>query len=72
MYLYLSPVAIAYVMQKVPYVFPVIGGRKVEHLTSNLAALDIALTPEHYRKIESAVPFDVGFPSDQIVSRRLA
>lgn len=28
----ISAVAIAYVMQKVPYVFPIIGGRKVEHL----------------------------------------
>ncbi|KAI0760166.1 Aldo/keto reductase [Fomes fomentarius] len=62
----IQAVAIAYVMQKVPYVFPIIGGRKVEHLTSNLAALDIALTSEHYRKIESAVPFDIGFPIDQI------
>lgn len=29
-------VALAYVMQKTPYVFPVIGGRKVEHLKANI------------------------------------
>ena len=45
------PVAIAYVMQKLPYVFPVIGGRKVEQLYANLEALDIALAPEHIRKL---------------------
>ncbi|KAF8895213.1 NADP-dependent oxidoreductase domain-containing protein [Infundibulicybe gibba] len=32
---------------EVPYVFPIIGGRKVEHLLSNVEALDIALTDEH-------------------------
>ncbi|KAI0716466.1 aryl-alcohol dehydrogenase [NADP+] [Earliella scabrosa] len=59
-------VAIAYVLQKVPYVYPVVGGRKVEHLMDNIAALDVRLGPEHYRKIEGAVPFDVGFPTDLI------
>lgn len=61
-------VAIAYVMQKVPYVFPIVGGRKVEHLHANLKALDIALTEAHIRKIESAVPFEAGAPHDLAVS----
>ncbi|CDO77142.1 hypothetical protein BN946_scf184657.g17 [Trametes cinnabarina] len=62
----LSAVAIAYVMQKVPYVFPIIGGRKVEHFLGNLSALDIALTDEHFKRIESVQPFDLGFPSNLI------
>ncbi|KAI1781980.1 aryl-alcohol dehydrogenase [NADP+] [Ganoderma leucocontextum] len=57
-------VAIAYVMQKVPYVFPIVGGRKVEHLHGNLEALDVALTEAHIRKIEDAVPFEAGVPHD--------
>ena len=61
-------VAIAYVMQKVPYVFPIVGGRKVEHLHANLQALDVALTQAHVKKIEGAVPFDMGFPYSMIVS----
>ena len=64
-------VAIAYVMQKIPYVFPIVGGRKVEHLHANLEALDIALTAEHIRKIEGAVPFDAGFPYNMIVSEHV-
>ena len=52
--------AIAYVMQKTPYVFPVIGGRKIEHLHANIAALSIALTDEHIKRIEAASPFDKG------------
>ncbi|KAJ8454879.1 hypothetical protein ONZ51_g12772 [Trametes cubensis] len=58
--------AIAYVMQKVPYVFPIIGGRKVEQLRANLEALDISLTDEHMKQIESAVPFELGFPGEFI------
>ncbi|KAI0922847.1 hypothetical protein AcV5_009719 [Taiwanofungus camphoratus] len=58
----ITSVAIAYVMQKTPYVFPIIGGRKVEHLMTNIRALDIALSPEQIAFLESVLPFDVGFP----------
>ena len=61
-------VAIAYVMQKVPYVFPIVGGRKVEHLHANLEALDVTLAPAHIRKIEGAVPFEPGVPHNLTVS----
>ncbi|THH00310.1 hypothetical protein EW026_g2211 [Hermanssonia centrifuga] len=60
----ITSVAIAYLMQKSPYVFPVIGGRKVEHLRANLEALDISLTSEHIAFLESQVPFRKGFPYD--------
>ncbi|KAL4248166.1 NADP-dependent oxidoreductase domain superfamily protein, partial [Abortiporus biennis] len=58
----INAVAIAYVMQKTPYVFPIIGGRKVEHLQANIEALDIRLEKEHIEYLESLVPFDKGFP----------
>ncbi|THH31333.1 hypothetical protein EUX98_g2847 [Antrodiella citrinella] len=64
----ITAVAIAYVMQKLPYVFPVIGGRKVEHLVSNLEALDINLSSEHIAYIESILPFARGFPYDHFGS----
>lgn len=64
----ITAVAIAYVMQKTPYVFPIIGGRKVEHFQANLEALEIVLTPEHIKYLESVVPFDLGFPFTMIVS----
>ena len=64
----ITAVAIAYVMQKAPYVFPIIGGRKVEHLQANLEALEIVLTPEHIKYLESVIPFDLGFPMTLIVS----
>lgn len=61
-------VAIAYVMQKTPYVVPIIGGRKAEHLMENAKALEISLSPEQIAFIEGVVPFDPGFPHTMIVS----
>jgi len=58
----IGSVAIAYVMQKTPFVFPIIGGRKVEHLHQNLEALDISLSPEQIKFLEDALPFSHGFP----------
>lgn len=54
-------------MQKTPNVFPIIGGRKVEHLLANVEALSITLAPEHIKYLESIIPFDVGFPYRVIV-----
>lgn len=56
-------VAIAYVMHKAPYVFPVLSGRKVEHIKGNIDALNIQLSPGDIKEIEAAVPFDLGFPN---------
>lgn len=64
----ITAVAIAYVMQKTPYVFPIIGGRKVEHLYANIEALDIALSSEQIAYLESILPFDKGFPYSFFVS----
>ncbi|KII85641.1 hypothetical protein PLICRDRAFT_324057 [Plicaturopsis crispa FD-325 SS-3] len=59
---HVTAVAIAYVLQKTPYVFPIIGGRKVEHLLANIDALRITLRPEHFAEIEAVAPIHVGFP----------
>ncbi|KAK0449026.1 NADP-dependent oxidoreductase domain-containing protein [Desarmillaria tabescens] len=59
-------VAIAYLMHKTPYVFPILGGRKVEHLKANLAALDVSLSKEQMDYLDSVVPFDPGFPTTMI------
>ena len=67
----LNAVAIAYVMQKTPYVFPIIGGRKVEHLMSNLEALDITLSPAQIAYLEGILPFDRGFLYNYFASRSI-
>ena len=61
-------VAIAYLMQKTPYVFPIVGGRKVEHLLANVEALEITLSKDQVKYLESVVPFEHGFPHWVIVS----
>ncbi|KAM0550274.1 hypothetical protein ACHAPJ_008944 [Fusarium lateritium] len=55
-------IALAYVMQKAPNVFPIVGGRTVDHIKGNIAGLSVALTEEDIEEIESAYRFDPGFP----------
>jgi len=50
-------------MQKTPFVFPIIGGRKVEHLLANIEALELSLTDEQIKFLESVVEFQPGFPN---------
>ncbi|EGN98177.1 hypothetical protein SERLA73DRAFT_183083 [Serpula lacrymans var. lacrymans S7.3] len=63
---HITAVAIAYVMQKTPYVFPIIGGRKVEQLEANIEALEISLSSEQIAYLESILPFNPGFPHAMI------
>ncbi|KEF51858.1 alcohol dehydrogenase [Exophiala aquamarina CBS 119918] len=58
----LTSIALAYVLHKAPNVFPIIGGRKLSHLKSNIDALAIRLSQEEIDEIETAYPFDIGFP----------
>jgi aryl-alcohol dehydrogenase-like predicted oxidoreductase len=58
----ITSIAMAYVLHKTPYVFPLVGGRKVEHIKGNIDALNIALSDEDIAKIDSAYYFDPGFP----------
>lgn len=47
---------------KYPYVYPIVGGRKIEHLKGNIEALGIELSAQEIEDIDSAVDFEVGFP----------
>jgi len=62
----LTAVALAYVMSKTTNVFPLVGGRKVEHLHDNIKALTIKLSDEQIKKLEDVRPFDIGFPNNFI------
>ncbi|EMD34079.1 hypothetical protein CERSUDRAFT_98004 [Gelatoporia subvermispora B] len=62
-------VAIAYLMQKQPYVFPIVGYRKVEQLMQNIVALDVSLSDKQIKYLESFIPLlNPGFLNDFIVS----
>jgi hypothetical protein len=58
----ITSVALAYVMHKSPYVFPIVGGRKIPHLAANIEALGLRLTAEEIREIDNAYGFEMGFP----------
>ncbi|KAI7970801.1 hypothetical protein EIK77_007981 [Talaromyces pinophilus] len=58
----IQQIALAYVMQKARNVFPIVGGRKVEHLHDNIGALSIRLTDEQIQYLDSVKDFDLGFP----------
>lgn len=62
----ISAVALAYVLAKAPRVFPIIGGRKIEHLKDNICALEIRLSKKQIDDLEGTVAFDPGFPSSFI------
>lgn len=58
----ITSVALAYVRHKYPYVYPIVGGRKIDHLKGNIEALGLQLSDEEIAEIDGAVPFEVGFP----------
>lgn len=58
-----TAVAIAYVMAKATNVFPLVVGRKLEHLEDNIKALSLRLTAEQIAYLESVQEFDAGFPN---------
>ncbi|KAK7932398.1 hypothetical protein PG985_003110 [Apiospora marii] len=57
-----TAVALAYVRTKAEDVFSLVGGRKIEHVRQNIAALRFRLTAEQIRYLEGVNPFDLGFP----------
>ena len=61
-----TTIALAYVMSKYPHTYPIVGGRKVEHLKDNIKCLEITLAEEQIKYLESVLPFDLGFPSNLI------
>lgn len=62
----LNQIALAYVIAKQPYIFPIVGVRKIEHLQDNIEALKVRLSKEELKEIEAAYDFKVGFPHDFI------
>ncbi|KAF2121104.1 aryl-alcohol dehydrogenase-like protein [Lophiotrema nucula] len=58
----ITSIALAYVRSKAPYVFPIIGGRKIDHLKGNIEALALELSDEEVDEIDSQTNFEVGFP----------
>lgn len=61
-----TAIALAFVMSKTPNVFPIVGGRKIEHLKDNIQALKIKLTDKQVEYLESIMPQTPEFPNNFI------
>ncbi|KAF4592533.1 aldo/keto reductase [Ophiocordyceps camponoti-floridani] len=62
----MTSIALAYVMQKAPYVFPIVGIRNTDHLKGSIDALSIKLSADDIKEIEGANKFDLGFPHNML------
>ncbi len=51
-------------MSRLANCFPIVGGRKIEHLHDNIQALSLKLTAEQIKYLESVRPFEPGFPNN--------
>ena len=65
----ITAIALAYVLQIQPYVFPMIGGRKVSHLKDNIEALSVTLSDDEIDEIKGAINFELGFPLNFVGER---
>ncbi|KAI9045187.1 putative NAD(P)-linked oxidoreductase [Aspergillus affinis] len=54
-------IALAYVLQKTPYVFPIVGARKIEHLTHNIPAVEISLSEKTLLRSNAPTPLITDF-----------
>src|SRR5215470_3619034 len=52
-----SQVALAWTMARSPAVHPIVGARRLEQLLDNLGSLDVELTGEAMKRLESAADF---------------
>jgi len=49
-------VALAWLLARKPWIVPISGTTKLEHLDDNLGALAVELTSDYLREIDSAAP----------------
>jgi aryl-alcohol dehydrogenase-like predicted oxidoreductase len=61
-----AQVALAWTMVRSPAVHPILGVRRLDQLTDDLGALEVALPDEAVARLESASGFEPGFPHDFI------
>ncbi len=58
-----SAVALAWLLTRPGTVVPIIGARRLEHLTGNLAGLDMVLTPEHIARLDEVSAPALNYPA---------
>jgi aryl-alcohol dehydrogenase-like predicted oxidoreductase len=51
-----AQIALAWLLAKKPWIVPIPGTRNPDHLSENLGAIDVELTPADLQAIETAIP----------------
>ena len=59
-----SQVAIAWLLQQPGVTSPIVGARKLDHLTDNLDAAGVQLSHQELKKLDGPSAIDLGFPHD--------
>nr|WP_297536694.1 aldo/keto reductase [Amycolatopsis sp.] len=59
----LAAVSLAWLRAREGTVVPIVGARRIEHLQSNLAGLDVTLTPEHLRTLDDVSAPTLNYPA---------
>lgn len=59
-----AQVALAWLRQRPVPVIPIVGARRLPQFKDNLASLDLTLTGEQARRLDTASHIDLGFPHD--------
>jgi aryl-alcohol dehydrogenase-like predicted oxidoreductase len=54
--------ALAYLLHKTPYIFPIVGARAIEHLTLYNDALRVETSKDDIDTIDTAILFNPRFP----------
>jgi aryl-alcohol dehydrogenase-like predicted oxidoreductase len=65
-----SQVALAWTMERVPWLHPIVGARRLEQLVDNLAAAQVRLPEDIMRRLDEVSAIELGFPMDFIASMR--
>jgi len=58
-----AAVSLAWLLGRDGTVVPIIGARRLAHLESNLAGLDVTLTPDHVRRLDEVSAPDLDYPA---------
>jgi aryl-alcohol dehydrogenase (NADP+) len=59
-----AAVALAWLRSRPGTVVPIVGARRVEHLTSNLAGLDVSLSTEQLGKLDAVSAPTLNYPAE--------
>jgi aryl-alcohol dehydrogenase-like predicted oxidoreductase len=65
-----AQVALAWVTQRGPDVIPILGAKRLDQLKDNLGALELRLTPDDLKRLDTASDIDLGFPHQFLKNAR--